>query len=232
MRKSTSPAYLASWDDLRFFHSVARLGSFSRAGASLRVKQSTVGRRIHRLERRIGAKLFDRRHDGMRLTPVGREVLGTVETIGDLAGQVERHLTGVDQELDGVVRVAATEGIGAYWLTPRLTGFQAAYPKVVVEVLTGSEVLDLGAREADIAIRLARPTDPRLTAIKVGVIRFALFCSESYIAAHGRPKTLEEVRREHRLVDHIPYVALPFWREFLADKPNVLFRSNSSIAFL
>ncbi len=224
--------YLGDWDDLRHVLAVARTGSFSKAARALRVTQTTVGRRLHALEFRTGAKLFDRHYDGMRVTPVGAEIIESVEAMEMLANRVERLLAGIDQELDGVVRVATTEGIGSFWLTPRLEPFQRKYPKVVVEVVTGNEVLDLGSREADLAIRLARQTDPKLVGLNVGVMKFGLFCAQRYIDVRGLPTSLEDVCRNHDIADHSAHMTLPFWREFVAKHPRVMFRSNSSIAFL
>lgn len=231
MQKRTALQRPPDWDDLRYFLAIARTGSFTKAAAVLSTTQSTVGRRLHGLERRLGAKLFDRRYDGMRITPVGREVLGRVEAMERLAVEAERTLVGTDQELDGVVRIAATEGIGSYWLAPRLGEFQDRYPRVIVDILTGNEVLDLASRQADLAIRLAKPTDPKLVGVQVGVMRFGMFCAQSYIDQHGTPASLEEIATGHRLVDQPSYGVLSAWSNFLATRPTVVFRSNSSVAF-
>lgn len=233
MQKRMSLAHaLGDWDDLRFFLAVARAGSFTKAGEALRTTQTTVGRRLHAFEARSGAKLFDRRYDGMYLTPAGKEVFSLVEAMEQCSIHVERLIVGADQGLTGTVRVATTEGIGSYWLTPRLDAFQRKFPKLVVEIIIGNEVLDLAKREADLAIRLARPTDPKLVAVNVGRMRFGLFCAQAYIDRFDRPASLEEVARSHSIADHSSYVALPFWRDFIAAHPKVMFRSNSSIAFL
>lgn len=231
MQKRTSLT-LGDWDDLRFFLAVARAGSFTKAGKTLKATQTTVGRRLHAFEARAGAKLFDRRYDGMYLTPAGKEVFNLVEAMEQCSIHVERLIVGADQGLKGTVRIAATEGIGSYWLTPRLDAFQRKFPNLVVELLIGNEVLDLAKREADLAIRLARPTDPKLVAVKVGRMRFGLYCSPAYIERCGRPASLAEVAERHSIADHSSYVALPFWRAFITGHPKVMFRSNSSIAFL
>jgi len=231
VHRRTSLQAPPDWDDLRYFLAIARAGSFTKAAAILATTQSTVGRRLHGLERRLGAKLFYRRYDGMRITPVGREVLARVEAMERLAAEAERTLAGVDQELEGVVKIATTEGIGSFWLTPRLGEFQNRFPKVIVEVLTGNAVVDLAARDADLAIRLARPTDAKLVGIAVGRMRFGLFCAQGYIDEFGLPGSLEEIAIRHRVVDQPPYRAFPPWASFLDRRPNVVFRSNSSIAF-
>ena len=99
---------------MRFFLAVAKTGSFSAAATQLNTKQTTVGRRIQALERRLGAKLFDRHRHGMEVTPAARGVLVQAESMMSNATSIERHLAGLDREMAGVVRVAATEGIAAH----------------------------------------------------------------------------------------------------------------------
>src|SRR5258708_34505327 len=105
MQKRTSLT-LGDWDDLRFFLAVARAGSFTKAGKMLKATQTTVGRRLHAFETRAGAKLFDRRYDGMYLTPAGKEVFNLVEAMEQCSIHVERLIVGADQGLKGTVRIA------------------------------------------------------------------------------------------------------------------------------
>ena len=119
LRKQKTPNILGDWDDVRFFLAVAKTGSFSAAATQLNTKQTTVGRRIQALERRLGAKLFDRHRHGMEVTPAARGVLLQAESMMSNAASIERHLAGLDREMSGIVRVAATEGIAAGWLVPQ-----------------------------------------------------------------------------------------------------------------
>jgi len=111
-RKNKVPNILGDWDDVRFFLAVAKTGSFSAAATQLNTKQTTVGRRIQALERRLGAKLFDRHRHGMEVTPAARGVLAQAESMMSNATAIERHLAGLDREMAGIVRIAATEGLG------------------------------------------------------------------------------------------------------------------------
>ena len=142
-RKSKVPNILGDWDDVRFFLAVAKTGSFSAAATQLNTKQTTVGRRIQALERRLGAKLFDRHRHGMEVTPAARGVLVQAESMLSNATSIERHLAGLDREMAGVVRVAATEGLAAQWLVPRLTELRRRHSDIVVQVIVGDQVLDL-----------------------------------------------------------------------------------------
>jgi DNA-binding transcriptional LysR family regulator len=217
------------WDDFRFLLAAARSGRFTLAAKTLRTAETTVGRRLRALEGRVGAKLFDRRIGGMILTPAGKSALEDIEAMEQAAARAERSLLGVDQRLSGTVRVTTTEGLGSYWLTPRLAEFRARYPDIRIDIITSNEVLDIGAREADIAIRYARPIDLKLVGIKVGEVNFDLVCSKDYAARHGIPNSLEGLHR-HTLIDHEPYRTIPMWRALLEMNPHVVYQSNSTIA--
>jgi len=230
--KSKVPNILGDWDDVRFFLAVAKTGSFSAAAAQLSTKQTTVGRRIQALERRLGAKLFDRHRHGMEVTPAARGVLVQAESMMSNAAAIERHLAGLDREMAGVVRIAATEGLAANWLVPRLGGLRRSHPDIIVQVIAGDQVLDLATRQADLAIRFFRPTSNQLVAARVGQFNMSIFAAPSYIEQYGLPQKLEDLR-EHHIVDHTVLHSLPAmkpWSEVIERCPSVVLRTNSSYA--
>jgi len=207
-RKSKVPNILGDWDDVRFFLAVAKTGSFSAAATQLNTKQTTVGRRIQALERRLGAKLFDRHRHGMEVTPAARGVLV----------QAESMLSN------------ATEGIAAHWLVPRLDQLRRSHPDIIVQVIAGDQVLDLATRQADLAIRFFRPTSNQLVAARVGQFNMSIFAAPSYIEQYGLPQRLEDLR-DHHIVDHTTLHTLPAmkpWSEVVERSPNVVLRTNSS----
>ena len=229
-RKNKIPNILGDWDDVRFFLAVAKTGSFSAAATQLNTKQTTVGRRIQALERRLGAKLFDRHRHGMEVTPAARGVMVQAESMLANATSIERHLAGLDREMAGVVRVAATEGLAAQWLVPRLTELRRRHSDIVVQVIVGDQVLDLATRQADLAIRFFRPTSHQLVAARVGQFSMSIFAAPGYIEQFGLPQELEELR-DHHLVDHTTLHSLPAmkpWTEIVERSPNVVLRTNSS----
>ena len=229
-RKSKVPNILGDWDDVRFFLAVAKTGSFSAAATQLNTKQTTVGRRIQALERRLGAKLFDRHRHGMEVTPAARGVLVQAESMLSNATSIERHLAGLDREMAGVVRVAATEGLAAQWLVPRLTELRRRHSDIVVQVIVGDQVLDLATRQADLAIRFFRPTSNQLVAARVGQFNMSIFASPDYIEQFGLPQALDDLR-EHHIVDHTTLHSLPAmkpWSEVVERSSNVVLRTNSS----
>jgi DNA-binding transcriptional LysR family regulator len=225
---------LESWDDVQYALAVARGGSFHAAATFLGTNQSTVGRHIQRLERRLGAKLFDRYAHGMRLTPIGTGLIEKARGMELAANEIERHLAGADQKMVGAVRIAVPDGIATYWLTPTLVDFQARHAQLCIEVIAGSGSVDLLGREADIAIRLFDPKQPRSVATKVGTVRFSLFADRKYFDRFGRPESIEELRT-HRIVDHIgyaPILSLKRWHTFLANHAKVVFRPHTTGTFV
>jgi DNA-binding transcriptional LysR family regulator len=229
-RKSKVPNILGDWDDVRFFLAVAKTGSFSAAATQLNTKQTTVGRRIQALERRLGAKLFDRHRHGMEVTPAARGVLVQAESMMSNATAIERHLAGLDREMAGVVRIAATEGVAAQWLVPRLGQLRRTHPDIIVQVIAGDQVLDLATRQADLAIRFFRPTSNQLVAARVGQFNMSILAAPNYIEQYGLPQKLDDLR-EHHIVDHTTLHSLPAmkpWSEVVERSSNVVLRTNSS----
>jgi DNA-binding transcriptional LysR family regulator len=232
VHKRISKHELGDWDDLRFFLAVAQTGSFTAAARLLGTNQTTVGRRMQAFEMRLGAKLFDRYSKGMSVTPVGRSILDLATQIEGIATRIDRRFAGADFELAGTVRIACTEGLGAYWLTPRMVGFQRAHPNLTIDIFTGNELADLSRREADVSIRLSQPTDPRLVAWKAGRMRFSLFAARSYTDVYGIPETLEDLSR-HRLVDHDGHNLVKIlepWNRIVRQHKYAIFRTNSTQA--
>ena len=231
-RKSRVPNILGDWDDVRFFLAVAKTGSFSAAATQLNTKQTTVGRRIQALERRLGAKLFDRHRHGMEVTPAARGVLVQAESMLSNATSIERHLAGLDREMAGIVRIAATEGIAANWLVGRLGQLRSAHPDIVVQVIASDQVLDLATRQADLAIRFFRPTSNQLVAARVGQVNFSIFAAPSYVDRYGLPQRVDDLR-DHHIVDHTTLhnlAAMKPWSEVVERSTSVVLRTNSSYA--
>lgn len=144
------------WDDLKVLLALSKKGSARGAAQILNVSNSTVTRRLEELERDLGTRLFDRTPEGYRMTQSAENLLPTAEYVEDLLLGAERQLSGVDQELEGTIRLTLPPANGFNVLMPTLAQFTADYPGIDLEIITSGEPLDLGRREADIAIRLFR----------------------------------------------------------------------------
>jgi len=105
----------------------------------------------------------------------------------------------VANTLSGEVRVAITEGLGTFWLAPRLVEFQQSFPNILVDLYCAMRSADVSRHEADVAIHLSQPTVLDVKQVRLGRMHLMLFASEEYLATHGSPKTAEDLAK-HRLV--------------------------------
>ena len=176
------------WDDLRFFLAVARARTLTAAGRSIRVDQATVGRRLGALERALGARLFDRSRDGYVLTAAGESLLTHAERVEDEMDSAQRALGGRETRLAGMVRLTTPVVLGGTFLTPHLATFARRYPDIAIELVADDRPLNLTKREAELALRIGRPTQPQLVARHVGDLGSALYGAESYLREHPFPR--------------------------------------------
>lgn len=144
------------WDDLKILLALARKRSARGAAQELGISNSTVTRRLDDLERDLGTRLFDRTPEGYRMTQSAENLLPAAEHVEDLVIAAERQVSGGDQELEGLIRLTLPTATGLSVLIPRLAKFTRDYPGIELEIITSPESLDLGRREADIAIRVFR----------------------------------------------------------------------------
>lgn len=175
------------WGDLRLFLAIVRAGSLTAAARRLGIDQSTVSRRLAALESAVGTRLIERTTGGCRATAAGERLLPAAERLEVEAFACERALSGLESRVEGTVRLTATEGIGTAFVAPALRALHAAYPSLGVELLLESRTLSLSRREADLALRLARPRQPGLVARRLAEVASALYGSPRYLAARGRP---------------------------------------------
>ncbi len=148
------------WDDLRFFLALSREGSVSGAGRALGVKHTTVARRIRALEKRLGARLFDRLPTGYAMTQAAENMFEHALAMETLAQTVDREVFGQDAGLAGALKLTASHDVADRLIVPKLRAFTDAYPDIDLQLLTTTGLVDLAVREADIAVRwTAKPPD-------------------------------------------------------------------------
>jgi DNA-binding transcriptional LysR family regulator len=189
------------WNDLQDFLAVARAGQIARAASQLGVDATTVGRRLRRLEARLGRTLFEQTREGQVLTEAGETLLAQVEAMQRAADRIDtRPESGA---LSGLLRVSVSEGFGTWLVAEHLHEFAARHPGLTIDLVASSGFLSPSKREADIAVLLARPAQGPVVASKLADYALHLYASAHYIAAHGEP-TPATLAREHRLIGYIP----------------------------
>lgn len=172
------------WNDVRYFLAVARAGSLTQTSSDLNVSQSTVSRRITALEQSIGMALFQRHQTGYFLTDEGREVLQHAELVEESIMAFERGAAGLDGKPAGTVRLATSENLATDLIIPALPAFREQYPGICLEVITSTATTELGRREADIALRVSRPTRGNLKVRRVGHMTYSVYGSRTYVERH------------------------------------------------
>ena len=176
------------WDDIRFFLAVSRAGSLSAAARTLGVGHVTVGRRIALLEKQLGVTLLNRNPDGFVTTSAGEAILRQCAAMENAASDLERIVAGHDALLTGTVRVTATEALAYQLVAPAIAVLRETHPELRVDLIIGVRTLDIARREADLAVRFARPQASDLICRKLGDVAFSLYASKRYLASKGVPK--------------------------------------------
>jgi len=187
------------WDKLRIFRVAAEAGSFTRAAEELETNQSSVSRQVGALEGELGVSLFHRHARGLRLTEQGELLYRTVQDMHSRLQMARTRLIDSTEKPFGDLRVTTTVGLGSAWLTPRLADFLDLYPDIRVQLLLNDSELDLGAREADVAIWLREPTQGDLIRKRLFTVHFHVCASVAYVQEYGAPRTLDQLD-EHRII--------------------------------
>lgn len=191
------------WNKARAFLVTAEEGSLSAAARALGMAQPTLGRQVDGLEQELGIILFERVGRGLTLTPSGLELLDHVRDMGEAAGRVSLTALGQSQALEGTICISASETYAAVLLPPIIAKLRKMEPGIQVEIVVANHASDLRRREADIAIRNFRPTEPDLIAKKIGDADAVLYATPDYIAEIGNPTKPYDLRHaEFVNMDH------------------------------
>lgn len=188
-----------SWDLYRSFLAVVEEGSLSAAARSLGLTQPTIGRHVEALEASLGVALFTRSQSGLSPTDVAHGLVPHAETLRATANALRRSATATRDEVSGTVRISASDVIGAEVLPGILAGVRREYPQLDVELVASNRNQDLLQRHADIAVRMAVPTQGALVARKVGTVALRLYARNDYLERHGMPQTVDELK-SHSLI--------------------------------
>ena len=182
------------WNRARAFLVTAEEGSLSAAARALGMAQPTLGRQVDALEEELGVVLFERVGRGLTLTPSGLELLDHVRAMGDAANRVSLSAAGQSQSIEGTVCITASETYAAILLPPIIAKLRRAEPGIDIEIVTSNKASDLRRREADIAIRNFRPTEPDLVAKKIRDVPARLYAAPAYLERIGNPKVPYDLR--------------------------------------
>lgn len=183
------------WNRARAFLVTAEEGSLAAAARSMGMTQPTLGRQVAALENEIGFDLFTRRGRGLELTPNGIKLLEHVRLMGDAANQFSLSASGKSDVIEGNVSITASELLSTFMLPRMIKTLREVEPGINIEIYSTNEVRDLNRREADIAIRSFRPTQPELIAKKLCSAHGHLYAAKSYLQQLGHPPTIDELNK-------------------------------------
>lgn len=185
------------WALLRAVLAVADTGSLSGAAAQLRQSQPTVGRHIRSAEDALGQPLFRRHARGLTPTEFCQTLLPAAEQMRDAAKAVSLLAAGGAADASGRVRITASVFVTAHILPPILADIRIAHPDIALDVVATDTTDNLLFHEADIALRMYRPTQLDMITKHLGDLPLGLYAAESYIARHGVPETPEDLQHHH-----------------------------------
>ena len=192
-------ANVTDWTLVRSFLEVLRRGSLSAAARATGLTQPTVGRHIEQFEQALGASLFTRSSSGLIPTDTARTLLAHAEAMeASMAALIRAAETGGDAAAPrGTVRITASEVMGTAILPEMLAQIRFDYPEIVFELALNNRTDDLLRRDADIAVRMVRPTQDALVARKIGETRLKLYAHRRYLDRFGTPDSVEALVGAH-----------------------------------
>ncbi|MFC3684064.1 LysR family transcriptional regulator [Hydrogenophaga luteola] len=187
------------WELYRSFLSVLQEGSLSGAARALGLTQPTIGRHITLLEAHLGVALFTRSQAGLLPTEAAAALRADAEAMQTAAAALERTAGGLGTDVQGAVRISASEVVGAEVLPPILAELRARHPKLQLELVLSNRLQDVVRREVDIAVRMTPPQQEVLLATRVGDVPLGLHAHRAYLDRHGVPGSLADLK-QHALI--------------------------------
>jgi DNA-binding transcriptional LysR family regulator len=223
-------AMMQDWNDLRLVLNVARSGTLQGAADALGINHSTAYRRLQTIEAGVGLRLFDRAGGRYLPTEAGERMAVAAERIEAETLALDRDMTGRDARLSGRLRITASETLAYRALTLILAEFRLHHPGIKVELIIDNRQLDLSRREADVALRATRPTEPDLFGRKIASILWTIYGGNDYLARRGTPATLAECA-DHDFIgwDDGADTAAARWLAAAIPERAVVYRSSSLV---
>ena len=216
------------WDDLKFVLAITRHGSLNAAAKALDTTQPTVSRRLDALERRLGAKLFERAVGGLSPTALCTGLLESLNQMEEGAQAVERRLAARETGLQGRITLTSLAWFGDDVLAPLLARFGARHPLVTLELINDPRRFNLARGEADIALRIGTFDQENLVERTVAEVSYGLYASVGYLDRHGRPDFAQGCAGHlvTSLVDSPVEVVHIEWQKAIAPRAHVVIRTN------
>ena len=209
------------WSLWRSFSAVVTHGSLSAAARELGLSQPTLGRHIEALEQALGLSLFERTLTGLKPNATALRLFEPVNAAKSALAEAAILAEGAQLDLGGTVRVTASTVVSSYLLPTLLGPIRQLYPAIAIEIVPSDSAENLLLREADIAIRMFRPTQLELVTRHLGALPVVPCARADYLARRGIPTTIAELRqhdligldRSDAIIAHAHAIGFPLTRE-------------------
>jgi DNA-binding transcriptional LysR family regulator len=221
------------WNLYRSLLAVLRTGSLSAAARAIGLTQPTIGRHIDTLEQALDVPLFTRSQHGLAATEAALELRPYAESLEATTAALLRTASSHGGS-GGTVRITASEIVGAEVLPPILAELREAHPNLVVELVLSNRTQDLLYREADIAVRMVRPSQQALLVRRIGEIALGLYAHRKYIERHGMPGSRADLGK-HALIgfdQESAFIRSARARGFAFDRNMFALRTDNDLALL
>lgn len=182
---------LPDWSLIRSFLAVAEAGSLSAAARATGISQPTLGRHIQAIETALEVTLFTRTAQGQAMTAAAQALLPSARAMQAAAAELALSARGQASGINGTVRITASRVVSHHVLPPVLARLRATEPGIQIELVPSDTTENLLFGEADIALRMYRPTQPDLVARQIGALPLGLYAARSYLDRRGRPMSSE-----------------------------------------
>lgn len=189
---ATGPSTL-DWSLVQAFLAVAEQGSLSAAARVLGASQPTLGRQIKAMEDQLGVELFHRHEKGFSLTETGTSLLASAQAMRASIHEIELHAAGKGEALEGPVRITASVMVSVYLLPPVIATLRMREPSIAIELCPTDASSNLYFREADIAVRMYRPSQLDLVTQYLGDLTLSIFAAKRYVERRGIPKSAADL---------------------------------------
>ena len=207
------------WNDYRFFLSIAEHGTLKSTAAALKVNLSTVLRRINTLEKKMGARLFDRSHDGFTLTPAGNIMKEHAEAMQYSVIELMRKVKDTDHQSDGVIKLATTDSLFQNWLGPLVKDFREQHAEIYFEFLVSPRNINLVKHEADIAISVGNIRPDYMIGRKLMEVQYRIYGLASSFSDKAPVTTMEQLKTLPVMHMNTDFSHQPFYKWHKANIP-------------
>lgn len=221
------------WTLIRSFLAALDHGSLLAAARATHVSQPTIGRHISQLEAQLDVVLFERTGRGLLPTQMAARLADSARAMEAGANQLLRNASAETSSLRGIVRITASQTVACVLLPGVLAQMRLVLPDIQVEVLASDAVSNLLRREADIALRMARPDQSSLVAKRIGEVRVCACAHNDYLRRRSIPRQMQDLLSHELIGDDQGDQIIKGFAAFgyAVEKDNFAFRTDDSMAY-